>query len=366
MFGFNFGRKTFLGIDIGSSSLKVLELEMRSGKPYLSNYAWISTVNQSEIENEGKPPIDFSATITSSYLKKIIREARIKRKNAYVSIPAFEGLVTLIDFPWMPNQDMEQAIRFEAHKYIPIPLDEVALSWQIVEEKEEFSSNGHDNGGGHSEKRIKILLVAASKSRVEAYKKIVKNAGLKLSGMEIENIPMVSSLVGNDERNFIIIDIGFRICNIIYVSRGIIIINRNIDAGGFSVTKTISKGMNISYERAEMLKVSGKNFFGPESGVYFSTLDIISNEVSRILEAIYREKSNLNLEAIILSGGTANMTGLKEFFQKKFNLKVIVGNPFSRINYDKRLEPEIEKIKGRFSVCVGLALRALEESNIKK
>jgi type IV pilus assembly protein PilM len=316
-------------------------------------------------EKLGNSSENLPSKILSGYLEKMIKESKIKGKNAYVSIPAFEGLVTLIDFPQIPDQDLEQAIKFEAHKYIPTPLDEVALSWQVVKEGESHFTPGPD-GGGHAEKRIEILLVAASKNRINNYKEIIKDAGLKLSGMEIENLPIVNSLVGNDEGNFIIIDIGFRICNIIYTEKGIIRSNRDVDAGGFDITKAIAKGMGIAWERAEAMKISGKNFFSPESDIYFSILDIISAEVSRMLDTVYRKERNLNIDAVILSGGTANMTGLKEFFQNKFNLKVIIGNPFSRIEYDKKLEPEIEKIKGRFSVCVGLALKGIEEINHKK
>ena len=334
MFGFSFGKKTILGIDIGTASLKVVELEIRDDKPpHLSNYAWMPIPEVIKEDNDSEK--SFFETNVPEFLKKLLKEAKFKTKDAYVSISAFGGLVTLIELPEMPEKDLEQAVRFEAHKYIPTSLDNVTISWEVVEGESlaEPASSPEKEGvilDDKTPKKIQVLLVAAFKNRISAYEKVVKAAGLNLRGIEIESISMVESLIGNDQGKFVIIDIGFRVCNVIYVEKGIIRANRNIDAGGANITSTIAKGMGISEERAEGFKISGKNFFSASSSLRFPTLDAISSEVARILEAAARDKSNHRLDAIILSGGTAGLNGLAEYFQTKFNIKTVIGNPFGQ------------------------------------
>jgi len=285
------------------------------------------------------------------YIKKVIKTANFKAKKAYVSIPSFGGLITLIDFPQMAPEDMEPAIKFEAHKYIPTSLDEVVISWEIVKNEIEKEN---------SNKKVQVLLVAASKNKVLAYEKIIKDAGLKLLGIEMENLAMVDSLVGNDPGNFIIVDIGYRVCNIIYTEKGIIRANRNIDAGGGDITKTISTSLEITSERAEIMKISQKNFFNIESNLNFPSLDLIIGEILRITNALPKNENGLQIDALILSGGTADLVGLEGFIQKKVGVKTIIGNPFGRVGYDKKNSLAIEKIKNQFPVAMGLALKGLE------
>lgn len=367
MFGFSLGKKKVLGIDIGTSALKVIELEIRDDKtPYLSNYAWMPIPEVIREDNDSEK--SFFETNVPEFLNKIIKEAKFKARDAYVSISSFGGLVTLIELPEMPEKELEQAVRFEAHKYVPTSLEDVTISWEVIEEEPEnvISPAGEGAAGNMKvvppQKKMRVLLVAAFKSRISAYEKVAKAANLNLKGIEIESISMVESLIGNDQGNFMIIDIGFRVCNIIYVEKGTIRANRNIDAGGADITRAIAKGMGITEERAESFKVSGKNFFSVDSSLRFPALDTISSEVSRILEVSSKNRSNYRLEAIILSGGTAGLVGLSEYFQSKFNVKTVMGNPFGRIAYDKKLEPLMGKMRNEFAVCVGLALKEIENN----
>ncbi|MFA6160065.1 MAG: type IV pilus assembly protein PilM [Parcubacteria group bacterium] len=349
MFDFGFGTKKILGIDIGASALKIVELELRSGKAYLSNYAWMEIPDISEKNNNIGS--SFFETATPEYIKKALKLAKIKTKKTYASIPSFGGLITLIDFPEMAPEDMEQAIKFEAHKYIPTSLDEVVTSWEVI--KDEKTNNKQKNN-------IQVLLVAASKNKVLTYEKIIKDADLKPLGIEMENLAMVDSLVGNDLGNFIIIDIGWRVCNIIYTEKGIIKANRNIDAGGKDITKIIARSLGITFERAEKMKISEKDFFSAESSLHFPSVDIIAGEITRIINVLPKRGDIPDVDALILSGGTANLFGFREFIQKKIGVKTIIGNPFSRIGYDKKIEPALEKIKSQFSVAIGLALKGIE------
>lgn len=360
MFGFDKNR--FLGIDIGASSIKIVEIKISNNKPMLSNYAWMNIAG-----NEGETPDDYFNIDIANDLKKLLKEGNFKSEKAYVAIPSIGGLVTLIEFPAMDKKDLEQAIKFEAHKYIPTSLDEMAISWDIVNKKESTGASMVKNGtadkniSNTADEKLQVLLVAAPKSKVANYERLIKSAGLDLASIEIENFSIQRALVGNDPGNFMIVDIGARICNIILVEKGAIKVNRNIDAGGMDITKSIARGMNVDEERAEKLKATSKDLLGKESSIQFPSLEIIVGEIKRVLASYYKNDGENKVDGIILSGGTAGLVGIDKYFSEAVNIKTTIGNPFSRIEYDKKLEPKIMEMKSRFSVSVGLALRGIEE-----
>ncbi|HPN96229.1 MAG TPA: type IV pilus assembly protein PilM [Candidatus Moranbacteria bacterium] len=363
MFGLNFGKNTFVGIDIGTSAIKAMEIKVSGGKPVLSNYAWAAIPEFSGRDDIGS---SYFETAFPQYLQRLMKESKMDSGNIYISVPAFGGLITFIEFPQMNEGDMEQAIKFEAHKYIPTSLDEVVLSWDIIgktengNEKKEGAEAGLEETKRMNRGNVQVLLVAASKARVMRYEKVVYGAGMKIKSIELESFSLVRSLVGNDPGRFVIIDIGSRVCNMVLVDKGIIRSNRNIDAGGRDMTKMIAKSMGIDFERAEKMKISGKDFFAKDSYINFSVLEMISGEVRRMISSCYKNQENVRMDGIILSGGSANLYGLENYFTNSLGIKTLMGNPFGRINYDKKLEPIIKNIQAKFAVSAGLALQGAD------
>lgn len=364
---FGFGEKKFVGVDVGTSAIKIAELKIVSNKPTLTNYAWMRMDGLTGgIEGSGA----YLNDVLPTQLKRMIQKANLSGKNAYFSIPAFSGLITLIEFPEMEKEDLDQAIRFEAHKYIPVPLEDIVLSWDVVNKKDpsilSVKNNDPDNPDAgdpeRKDEKTQVLLVAAQKKQVSIYEKLAKDSGFKLKAVEIESFPLVRSLIGNDQGNFIIADIGSRVCNIMLVEKGIIKVNRNIDAGGRDVTRVIARAMNIDESRADALKISGKNFLDSESNMSFPVIDLIMKEILRVIKSHFGDESGASsVDGIILSGGMANFPGIQEYFSQKLGIRTISGNPFSRIGYDKKLEPVLESINNQFSVAIGLALGGVND-----
>ncbi len=360
MFGFE--KNKFLGIDIGTSTIKIVEIKMSGGKPALSNYAWMKVGSLGDIKFSS-----FDSTLPL-YLKKVIKEGNFKSREAFVSIPAFGGLITIIEFPEMTHEDIDQAIRFEAHKYIPTSLEDVVLSWDIVSKKtanrllkksdEEPAAKG---GAAEPADKIRVLLVAAPKNKVAKYEQLIKGSGLNLKSIEVESFALLRSLVGNDQGNFVVVDIGSRVCNIILIEKGVIKVNRNIDAGGRDITKALARGMNIDEERAERIKTTGKDFLAKESNVNFPSVDLIISEVKRVLGTFYKNDGGSRVDGVILSGGTAGLAGIDKYFSDALGVRTIIGNPLRRVEWDAILEPKLNEIKSQLSVSIGLALKGAEE-----
>lgn len=354
MFNFSFGKnkKFFLGIDIGASAIKIVELKEKNGKPYLSNYAWVevpSFVQKSEAETE-----IFFGEVYPQYIKKALDESGVKSKEAYASISTSGSLIMVIDFPRMSKDELDHAIKFEAQKYIPVPLEEVAISWEIVGGEVPDGKTVSENSGN-----LQIFLAVVSKKNVLRYEKAVKNSGLDLKKIEIENISMAKSLVGDDKGKFVLLDIGFRSCNIAYVESGYIKINKSVDVGGIDLTRAIAESVGVSQERAETMKVSGQNFFDTKSSIRFPALEIILQETAGFLKNI--SKDGNKVEAIMLSGGTAALVGLVRLFEERLGIKTLLGNPFGRVECEPDCKKVLEPIRTKFAISAGLALQGFDD-----
>lgn len=364
MFEFLSGKRNhFIGIDFGTSSIKVVELSYKDQKAYLENYGVIDLnwAHQHGEEPQGAKAISYEEKMRSA-LEKLVKKMNLRSKMAtYVSIPGFSGLITILELPEMKEEELARAIQFEAHKYIPSSLDEISMSWEIIE-----SIGGSALAPSSNEKimakKIRVLLVAAPKKEIEKYDKLVSGMNLAVNAIELETFSIARSLVGDDSGNFLIIDIGSRATNIVLVEKGIIRVNRNIDAGGNEITVAIVDSMKISKPRAESFKKGEKDLLNSkESSIVIPVLELIVGESQRISNAFKVKNKDARIDGIILSGGTSGMKGIGEYFSHSIGAKVILGNPWRRVVVGDEMKPIIEKMGAGFSVAIGLALRGIED-----
>lgn len=355
---FRFGKSYFLGVDFGTSSIKAVELTVEGGRPMLSNYGQVSLEILEKGIREGRT-YDDEITL---HLRALLQKFHPKGNTVSVAMPAFIGLISLVELPKMEERELKEAIQFEAHKYIPTPLDEVALSWEVV-----GTTGTDDLKGGASGQKMEVLLVAALNKEVGRYEKYVQETGLKMDLLELETFSLVRSLVDKTPGLVLIIDIGARATNLVLAEDGMVKVSRNLDVGGRDITRTLMEGLSITQDRAETLKKSGKDFLNtPESALVFPVLQMVASEGKRILEAYGVKHPGVVCDTVILSGGTAQFTGLTEYFSKIFSLPVRVGEPWKRVSYGEELQPMIDRLGTSFSVALGLALSGAEAGLKKK
>lgn len=345
--GFFSSRSAYsLGVDFGTQSIKAVELRNVKGKAHLSNYA---TVNVTDIKKE--VPAEYNDDYTkrlSGALAELFAHMKPKTKQAIVSIPSFNGLVVIVDFPRMQERDIASAIKFESRKYIPASLDEVNVSWEILEETEEDKAKP----------TMKVLLVAAPKSEVQYYDGLFQGTGMQIESLELEAFSIVRAIIGGTRGRFALVDIGARTTNVILVQDSVVHMSRSVDVGGADMTTAIMEGLNISYDRALALKEGGDNFFTGPTRVNFAALGAIANEVKRVLDA---QQAN-TVDSLVLSGGGAQLTGIDEYFAQTTGLHVVKGNPLSRVVYDPATSGFLPERATSFTVAIGLALRDSENA----
>ena len=348
-----FGKPKYLGIDLGTSSIKAVELEPASdGRAMLTNYAEVSLFG---IES-GRMNQDYSYdNELILHFKALLERINPDKKEAFMALPAFVGLITLIELPDMDDKEMEDAIRFEAHKYVPSNLAEVSLSWEVVRRKDVSV------GGGAPLKKVDVLLVAALNKEINRYNKYAAESALSLKFLELETFSLVRSVIGNEIGASIMIDIGFKATNIILIKDGIVQLSRNVGIGGQDMTRTIAQSMNISLDRAEDMKKSTQDFLNVSgSAIVFPSLAIIATEVERIIQSYNEQSKEQKIERVILSGGSSGLTGLAQFFSHSLGVPVTLADPWKRIIVKDELRPFVEKLGSSFAVAIGLALGGID------
>lgn len=355
MFGIN--QPTFLGIDFGTSSIKAVELRVEDEKIYLNNYA---EINLMTVEQGSYSQGDYDAHVTAC-LRALLGRLQPKEKQTYVAMPAFIGLVALAEFPRMSEKELQEAIRFEAHKYIPSPLEEVALSWEIVGEVESSSENGENRG------KVEVLLVAALNKEVERYESYIDSVGYDMQLLELETFSIVRAIVDNDKGVFLIADMGSRATNLVLVENGLVKMSRNLDVGGRDITRTLTEGLGISEDRAEALKKSTKDYLNAaDSKLIFPALETILSEIQRVIGMYQARHPDYPIDGIILSGGTAHLTGLATYYGNILGIPITVGDPWKRVLYTPEVAEAVKRMGTSFSVALGLALQGANRLTRKK
>ncbi|HEY4475777.1 MAG TPA: type IV pilus assembly protein PilM [Candidatus Paceibacterota bacterium] len=345
-------KQPILGVDIGTTSIKVAEVSKADGPPTLNNYGILETYGYLERFNEAlqTSSLKLSEKNIAGYLKILLEHSRIRARTAIASIPAFLAFSTLIEAPTMSESEVRKFMEIQGKQYIPMPLSAVTIDWLKVGERRDESG----------EQKYQLLIVSIPNEQIEKYQNIFKASGLKLVSVEVEGMSIARSLSANLKEPALAIDIGSRSTSFSVVQNGFYKFGGQTDFSGGSLTQTIASGLSINPKRAEDLKKQrGLLGFGGEhelSTLIQPILDVIINEARRVIanyETSYQEK----VASVILSGGGANLIGIKDYFNKNFGLPVSKGNPFSKISYPKILEP-ITKDTGPFlSVAIGLALK---------
>jgi type IV pilus assembly protein PilM len=336
-----------LGIDIGTSSIKVVKVSKRGKEKKLENYGEIK-VNDIYPDFK-KKIISASSEELASFLRAILDEAGIDSDSAVIAIPDYSTFFTNFILPSMNEDEVSEAVKFEAPVHIPLPLSKVSLDWQIV--------NG-DNKKKKDEP-IKILAVAVPNEVVNKYKEIAFMAGLELESLEAEVFGLIRSSV-KDEDVVALVDIGKESTSFSIVEGKSLKISHSFDAGGEEMTKSLMKGMDIEYREAEEIKIKDGILENKKSREHLlPVVDKILKEVEDGRNNFFKT-TGVKTRKIILSGGPAFLPGIKEYFFEKTGMKIEIADPFSELICPDQLKSKLKKMGPFYAVSVGVALGGIK------
>lgn len=343
-----------LGIDVGSSAIKIVELSSQKGQVKLDNYAFCSLLPFYESFKKGKAqePILFSPKQLSQIILAILKEAKIRSRQAFFSLPSFATFFTSFNIPLMSEEEANEAIRFEARKYVPLPLSEVTLDWVIIEEKPLAGKQPF----------LKVLLVAVPNDIIAQYRSIAENSKLDILSLEAEVFAFVRSLTKQLKKTTMIVDIGAQTTTCNLVDNRVLKISHNIDLAGNEFTDRISKTTGLSWKEAEEIKKREGLKSGNEQikSALYPLIDLIIGEINKLNNLLYQSEGK-QTERYILVGGSSLLPGLREYFQKKLKKEIIFGTVFDGFLFPPILNETLKELGPIFSVAVGMAFKGIKK-----
>jgi len=344
---FKHREKGIVGIDLGSSSLKLVQLRKEKERAILETYGEISTAHYGGVEMGQSARLVDQKVL--EMLEDLIKEATARQ--AVVSLPLRVSFVSLLTLPIMNEKDLAEAVHYEARRYIPVPINEVILDWWSLPQG--ISSDAEREEGLVKEKKfIEVLLVAVHQQVLEKYRSIFKEAGIEIVSFEIEIFSQVRSAIAREVAPILLIDYGAQSTRFTIVDYNIVRMSHNADRGSQDL------------ERAEKLKRDTGLSLRPEhqeiKNVIEPLLDHNFSEGIRVMTE-YKRRTNHSIKRIVFTGGGSLLKGLIDFSINKFGVEARLSNPFQKVEYPPFLEPALRDLSPIFSTALGLALREMQK-----
>lgn len=353
---FNFFQKkqsSVIGIDIGTSSIKVVQLRREKGKAILETYGEIATGPYRNLAVGQVAIVPPEKTVEVA--RDLFREANVTTTASAMSIPLGSSLVTIIEIPKVSTDLLAKVIPIEARKYIPVPISEVTLDWWVLPTKEIDPQN--------PQTKLEVLVVAIHNSIISQQQNFAKAMGLEPAFFEIETFSAIRSVFGGEMNATVMLDIGASNSKMAIVDYGIVRLSHTIPKGSQDITLAISRSLSVDFNKAEEIKRKvgliehhdGRNISATVNGI----VEYIFSEVNKVITQ-YQERQRRSVNKVILIGGGALLRGLLDVAAKNFEIPVVLGKPFDKVEAPPFLSPVLAEAGPGFAVCIGLALRHLQ------
>jgi type IV pilus assembly protein PilM len=340
------GRKGVVGLDIGSNTIKVLELKNTKKGHQLKNVGEAVLPHQSIVNKVISKPDAVADT-----LSVLMDDLRIKTKNVAISISGHSVIIKKVSMPNMSHNELKESIPWELEQYIPQSIQDVSYDYQVIP-------------GETPDGNIDVLIVAAKKDVTNSYISIVNEVGLNPVIVDVDVFALENMYEINyseSEGVSALVNIGASVTNINILKDGVSIFTRDITVGGNQFTDWIIKELDCDYEEAESMKfalISGEQ--NPQvERISHDFIDLICGEIKRTLEFFSSTLWKGKIETIMLGGGSSKVPGLKEMLTDMTESGVEMMNPFRTISYDTGdFDPDyLEDLAPKMNVVMGLALR---------
>lgn len=360
--------QSVLGVDIGSSSIKIVQLSRKNGHAVLETYGELSLGQYAgkEVGVATSLPIEKIIEAMNDMLKE--KEVNVTTRLCGIAIPFSSSLISVIEMPIMKKAQLDQMIPIEARKYIPVPISEVTLDWYIIpkdKNPEDIPQASSPNFATPIKvPKLEVLIVALHNDTITKYKEIVTKTALDASFFEIEIFSTMRSILDQELAPVMIIDMGATNTKLYVVERGILRSSHMVSRGAQSITDELSKSLGISISDAEFLKRE-KGLEGVINGVEMKSiinisLNYVFSEANHFILA-YEKKYAKNVSKVVLVGGGSALKGIADFAKNIFQTPVVAGDPFSKVIAPAFLSKVLSQTGPEFAVSVGIALRRLQE-----
>jgi type IV pilus assembly protein PilM len=349
------GAKSIVGLDVGSSTVKAVELTAKSkGENFELDHLGVAQVAPEAIVQ--------GAFLNSSAITDAIREAidagNIKTKNVAAAVSGHSVIVKKVSLPVMTRDELDEQIRWEAEQYIPFDVNEVNLDFQILDTVDDAS-------------HMEVLLVAAKKDLIDDYVQVIVEAGLNPVAIDVAAFAVENAFEANyDGANHGTValgNIGAQVVNINILTDGVPCFTRDITTAGNHYTEEIQKALSISFDEAERIKLGGRGSDGQDvvpqevEQAMQSVTETVIGEISRSLDFFAATSADSRIEKVYLAGGASRVSGLSTAFAERTGLAVEMLDPLSRMLPSSKYDQDyLDDQAPGLAVSVGLALRRVD------
>ncbi len=344
-------KKGLVGLDIGSSAVKAVELKTggKGGAEY-------------QLVNIGVEPLPPEAIVDGAIMdsgsvidaiQRLFQQQKIKSGDICTGVSGNAVIVKKISLPQMSPEELSESIHWEAEQYIPFDIQDVAIDYEVI-----------DGGGGGG--NMDVLLVACKKDKISDYTSVISQAGKSPSIVDVDVFALQNCYeinYGNDPGRVIaLLNVGASVMNINIVKGGASVFNRDIAVGGNQYTDAIQKDLNLSFEQAESLKKGGRVEGAAVENlppILQAVSENIALEVQKTFDFFKATSQEDRIDRVFLSGGTSKVQGLRELIAERFDAGVEIMNPFNNVTYNPRdFDPDfIAEVGPAAAIAVGLAVR---------
>jgi len=358
--------KSFLGVDIGASSIKVVEFGVKKGRPQLLTYGYAELPTDRTGDSLFDQPKQ-----TGELLARVCKEAGTKSTSAMAALPTSHVFTSILSLPNGKDARVRQAaVDAEVAKLAPLPLSEMIIQTTYLDEqkKGEKAKKGEQAEKG-KEKQFRAMVTGSAKSFIQKYIEIFKSAKLNLQAIDTESLALVRALVGKDKGSMMVIDIGSQRTTLMVVEKGVPFVSRSIQLGGDTVTRVVMQKMGVVEAEAERIKRDlgltpevGSHLAGGLPNILEVLMLPLVNEIRFALQlyASMELAQIKHVEKVILTGGSSHLPRVAEYLAQTLNVNVYRGDPWARVVYPQDVASVLEEIGPRLSVAVGLAMREME------
>jgi len=360
------GGGSVLGVDISSSTIKVVQLGRKHGQAVLETYGELALGPYAGLE-AGKAT-NLSPAKLGEAVADLVREAKVTTTNCGVAIPLSASLINVLEMPDVGERRLKDMVPLEVRKYIPVSINEVMLDWRVVPKVEgsEAPEGAADTNPETAKKqKVEILTVAIHKETINRYNEVIRAANLTPSFFEIEVFSTIRVALEESLVPTMIIGIGAGSTKLYIVDRKVLRESHIISRGSQEITIAISKALGVPVARAEELKRTyGVIKQGTDTDVAEITalvLDSLLTEAQRVM-LNYQKKHSRNISQVVLTGGGILLPGIIERAKNILQTDVGVADPFKKVQTPAFLTNVLQEVGPEFDVAIGVALRKLEET----
>ena len=343
--------KGLVGVDISSTTVRLLELSVKNGRYWVESYAVMPLPENSVVEKSILNP-----EAVADALERVVNLANPHTTHVAIAVPTSMVIHKIIEMDAdMSDEEREVQIRMDAEQYIPFPLDEVSLDFEVLPDR---LANPN---------RVNVLLVATRTENVDTRVEVLELAGLVAKVADVESyamerafsvfadtLPMGANTVG-------ILDIGHTMTTLSVMQKGKIIYTREQVFGGRQLTQDVQSRYGLSFEEAGRAKKERTLPDDYDTEVLEPFLDAVVQQAARSLQFFFSSSQFNEIDHILLAGGIANIPGLAKLLQQKLGYRVTIANPFLQMGFSPQIDiKKIENDASSLMVACGLALRSFD------